>query len=501
MNKPTVVRVRFAPSPTGFLHIGGLRTALFNYLFARNNNGKFILRIEDTDRTRYVEGATENLISILNWSGLDYDEGPYLDTHGKIYQKGDYGPYIQSQRIEIYKRYAMELLKKGFAYRCFCSPQRLEEVRKLQLLNKQPPKYDRLCRNLSETESNRRAAIEPYTIRLKVPDEKIVFTDIIRDKVEFDGSLIDDQVLLKSDGYPTYHLANVVDDHLMEITHVIRGEEWLSSTPKHILIYKYLDWQPPQFAHLPLLLNPDRSKLSKRSGDVAVEEYKKEGYLPEALLNYVALLGWSTEDSQQIFTKQELIDKFSLSRCSKSPAIFDKQKLLWMNSEYIRKTDPYKLMEYSIPFFVSYGIKIDINNSEIKEYIVKLIQLEQQKIKLLKDIPYMIEFFLKPDTEIEYKENVVKKYFYLDTQKQILIEVRDMLQTITQFDKTTLEHQLRNFCSNRGYKTTEVFQLLRAAVSGRSEGPGLFDLLFFLGKERVINRINLVIKKFFLNIK
>ena len=360
----TKIRVRFAPSPTGFLHVGGLRTALFNYLFARHNNGVFILRIEDTDRTRYVEGATENLISILHWCGLDYDEGPYLDEQGRIYQKGDYGPYIQSQRIEIYKKFAEELLKNGYAYRCFCTPQRLEELRKTQLLNKQPPMYDRFCRNLSQKESDERAKSEPYTIRLKVPDEEIVVKDLLRGEVKFDGRLIDDQILLKSDGYPTYHLANVVDDHLMEITHVIRGEEWLSSTPKHILLYKYFGWETPKFVHLPLLLSPDRSKLSKRSGDVSVEDYKKEGYLPEAIINYVALLGFSTEDSQQFFTKEELIQKFTLERCSESPAIFDKQKLLWMNSEYIRKTDIERLYIYTKTFLEQAGFK---NIEEQKE--------------------------------------------------------------------------------------------------------------------------------------
>ncbi len=488
------VRVRFAPSPTGFLHVGGLRTALFNYLFARHNNGVFILRIEDTDRTRYVEGATENLISILSWCGLDYDEGPYLDEQGKIYQKGNFGPYIQSQRIEIYRKYAEELLKKGAAYRCFCTPQRLEELRKTQILNKQPPMYDRFCRNLSQKESDERAKSEPYTIRLKIPDEEIIFFDIIRGEIKFDGRLIDDQILLKSDGFPTYHLANVVDDHLMQITHVIRGEEWLSSTPKHILLYRYFGWQAPQFAHLPLLLNPDRSKLSKRSGDVSVEDYKKEGYLPEAIINYVALLGFSTEDSQQFFTKEELIQKFTLKRCSQSPAVFDRQKLLWMNSEYIRKTDTEKLYHYSKPFLEHAGFK---NIEEKKEYIKKLIEAEKERIKLLKDVPYLIEFFLKDDTEIVYDETAVKKFLSTEQQKNILKEILEELKPVENFNKTVLEEKIRNFCQQKGYKTSDVFHPLRVAVSGRKEGIGLFDLLELLGKEKVINRIELVLKKNF----
>ena len=490
--KTNSVRVRFAPSPTGFLHIGGLRTALFNYLFARHNNGIFILRIEDTDRTRYVEGATENLISILNWCELDYDEGPYLDENGKIYQKGDFGPYIQSQRIEIYKKHAEELLKKGLAYRCFCTPQRLEELRKIQLLNKQPPMYDRFCRNLSQKESDERAKNEPFTIRLKMPEEEIIFNDIIRGEVRFDGRLIDDQVLLKSDGFPTYHLANVVDDHLMQISHVIRGEEWLSSTPKHVVLYRYFGWEAPKFAHLPLLLNPDRSKLSKRSGDVSVEDFKNEGYLPEAIINYVALLGWSTEDSQQFFTKEELIQKFSLERCSESSAIFDRQKLLWMNSEYIRKTDTERLFLYAKQFLEKAGFK---NIEGQKEYIKKLIEAEKERIKLLKDIPYLIEYFLKEDTEIVYNENAAKKYLSTEQQKKILSQILEELKKIENFDKTTLETKIREFCQNNGYKTADVFHPIRVAVSGRKEGIGLFDLLELLGKEKVISRIKRVINK------
>ena len=488
------IRVRFAPSPTGFLHIGGLRTALFNYLFARHHNGKFILRIEDTDRTRYIEGSTENLISILNWCNLEYDEGPFLDQNGKIYQEGDFGPYIQSQRVEIYKKYAEDLLKKGFAYRCFCDPKRLEELRKTQLLNKQPPMYDRFCRNISQKESDERSKSEPYTIRLKMPDEEIVFYDIIRGEVKFDGKLIDDQILLKSDGFPTYHLANVVDDHLMKITHVIRGEEWLSSTPKHLILYNYFGWEIPKFAHLSLLLNPDRSKLSKRSGDVSVEDFKNEGYLPQAIINYLALLGWSTEDSQQFFTKQELIEKFSLDRCSQSPAVFDRQKMLWMNAEYIRKISTEKLYNYSVSFLTKAGFKIENFN---KEYLIKLIEAEKERIKLLKEIPYLIEYFLKPDEEVVYDEKAIKKFLSTEEQKKILTKIKQLLINIENFDKITLEAKIREFCQQNNYKTSLVFHPLRVAVSGRIEGIGLFDLLEILGKQKVINRINIVINRFF----
>ena len=281
------IRVRFAPSPTGYLHVGGLRTALYNYLFARRNNGKFILRIEDTDKNRFVEGAVKNLIETLDWIGLDRDEGPS--------KEGEYGPYYQSQRLDIYKKYSEELINKGHAYYCFCSSERLTEIREKQQKQGLQSKYDKHCLSLTQDEINSNLQNNlPHVVRLNVqPDEKIIIDDIIRGRVEFDSNIVDDQVLIKSDGYPTYHLANVIDDHLMKITHVIRGEEWLSSTPKHILLYDFLGWEKPMFAHLPLLLNSDRSKLSKRQGDVAVEDYRAKGYLKEALVNFVALLGWT----------------------------------------------------------------------------------------------------------------------------------------------------------------------------------------------------------------
>ena len=283
-------RVRFAPSPTGYLHVGGLRTALYNYLFAKHNNGTFILRIEDTDRTRLVEGAVENLIDTLKWAGLEYDEGPFVG--------GNYGPYIQSERLDIYKKYVDELIKSGKAYYCFCSSERLEKIREEQQQQKLQPKYDKHCLKLSEEEIKQKIANgESYVVRLNVqPDEIIKIEDVIRGTVEFNSNIVDDQVLLKSDGFPTYHLANVVDDHLMKITHVIRGEEWLSSTPKHALLYDYFGWERPIFAHLPLLLNLDRKKLSKRQSDVAVEDFRDKGFLKEALVNFVALLGWTAGD-------------------------------------------------------------------------------------------------------------------------------------------------------------------------------------------------------------
>ena len=325
-----MVRTRFAPSPTGLLHVGGLRAALFNFLFARKNKGIFILRIEDTDRARSVPGAVENLISTLKWAGISYDEGP--DAGGKN------GPYIQSQRLNLYKKYAQQLLKLGAAYRCFCSPQRLEEMRREQEAHKLAPRYDRKCLSLSASAADSLGA--PFVIRQKIPGSgEVEWKDMVRGSISFECAAIDDQVILKSDGYPTYHLANVVDDHEMKITHVIRGEEWLSSTPKHILLYRAFGWDIPQFAHLPLLLNKDRSKLSKRQGDVAVEEYIKKGYLAEAIVNFIALLGWHPggQETQEIFSLTELIEKFSLEKVHKAGAVFDLEKLDWIKWQWRRK--------------------------------------------------------------------------------------------------------------------------------------------------------------------
>ena len=306
-----MIRTRFAPSPTGFLHVGGLRTALYCYLFAKKNNGKFILRIEDTDQSRKVDGAMENLIDTLKWAGINFDEGPTVG--------GDFGPYIQSERLNIYHEHAQKLVDEDKAYFCFCSPERLDEVRKKQIELKIPPQYDRLCRELpKEIIEQKKSNGEKFVVRMKVPlIGETTFVDLIRGNVTIANKVLDDQVLLKSDGFPTYHLAVVVDDHFMKISHVIRGEEWLPSTPKHILLYKYFGWELPHFAHLPLLLNPDKSKLSKRQGDVAVEDYKAKGYLKEAIVNFISLLGWNPGDNREIFSLEELKMNFHLNELEK----------------------------------------------------------------------------------------------------------------------------------------------------------------------------------------
>ncbi|MGB9665174.1 MAG: glutamate--tRNA ligase [Ignavibacteria bacterium] len=478
------VRTRFAPSPTGYLHVGGLRTALYNFLFARKNNGKFILRIEDTDRSRYVEGAVENLINTLKWCDLYYDEGPDVG--------GPYGPYIQSQRLEIYKSYAEELVKKSYAYYCFCSPERLAQLREEQLKQKLPQvKYDKHCLRLTKAEIQEKLEQGvPYVIRLNVPENQVVkFYDIIREEVEFETNNIDDQVLLKSDGYPTYHLANVVDDHLMKISHVIRGEEWLPSTPKHILLYDYFGWEKPQFAHLPLLLNPDRSKLSKRQGDVAVEDYRAKGYLKEALINFVALLGWNAGDDREFYYLDELIEKFSLERVNKSGAVFDLNKLLWLNGEHIRK----KTVDDLLPILKEELKKSKYANENFPDDYLKLvIQAMQERIDFVHDILTKSYYFFERPTS--YEEKAIQKNWKTETIEylNLLINEFDKIENPT---KEKFEEALTKTAEALGISKGKLIHPLRLALSGTSAGPGIYDLIYILGKDEVKERINLAIQK------
>ena len=340
-----MVRLRFAPSPTGYLHVGGLRTALFCWFYVRQQGGKFIFRLEDTDQKRLVEGAENDLIRMLEWAGIDLDEGPGIG--------GESGPYRQSERIEIYSRHVRKLLDDENAYHCFCSAERLEKLKAGQRAKGDTPRYDGFCRRLSKAEVSRRLGEgDQHVVRMKVPEipETLVLDDLIRGSVSIETSQTEDQVLVKSDGFPTYHLAVVVDDHLMNITHVVRGEEWLSSFPKHLLLYRFLGWDPPRFAHLPLILNPDKSKLSKRQGDVAVEDFRSQGYLPEALVNFISLLGWSPAQDQELFSLSELLEEFSFERVNKSGAVFDREKLNWMNQQYIQNLNLEDFHQRLLPF-------------------------------------------------------------------------------------------------------------------------------------------------------
>jgi glutamyl-tRNA synthetase len=487
----TKIRVRFAPSPTGLVHIGSLRTALYNFLFAKKNGADFVLRIEDTDQKRFVEGALENLLETLEWAGISYDEGPIK----------------QSERLDIYKKYAEQLVKDGHAYYCFCEPERLEEMRNEQTALKKPPIYDRYClRNVSEEEINKNLKNNcKFTIRLKIPEnETVEFEDIVRGKVLFDTNLIDDQVLLKSDGFPTYHLAVVVDDHEMNITHVIRGEEWLPSTPKHILLYKYFGWKIPQFAHLPLLLNADKSKLSKRQGDVAVEDYIKKGYLKEAIINFVALLGWNPGkgETQEIFTIEELIEKFDLANVHKGGAVFDIKKLDWMNSEWIKKLSIDDLYERALPFFKDFYKKIPSpliplpegegdNVKKSEEFLKKVLTIEQDRLSKLSEAGESNKFFF---SDIEYDKELLKwKEMSDEDIKKSLEKSLDVLTNISDND-WTLQNIEKKLLEIAGDKKGDLLWPLRVALTGEQKSPSPFEVAWVLGKEEVIKRIQKAIE-------
>ena len=468
------VRVRFAPSPTGFLHIGGLRTALYNYLFARKEKGTFILRIEDTDQSRIVPGAIENLIVSLHNLGLDFDEGP-----GK---EGSFGPYIQSQRLNLYQKQAQILLEKGFAYPCFCSSETLTNMRKEQQEKGEFVKYDRRCLALSKTEIERKiAAGEKYVIRLKIPDNrKFSFFDLIRGEVEMDSSQSDDQVLLKSDGFPTYHLASVVDDHFMQISHIIRGEEWLSSTPKHIYLYECLGWKAPKWVHLPLILNPDRTKLSKRMNDVSVDSYLLKGYLKEAIINFVALLGWHSADERELFTLDELCEVFSLERVNKANAIFDLAKLDWMNGQYLRLLPLEEIALRCKPLFLEKGYDI----SDTKKYHLS-IAVARERCTLLNEIVDYCKMFYQPETLTEEEENILST----PEAQKVLAWFVQKLPTLTNWEVDTIQEVINDGISELGIKGKAFYLPLRLALIGKIHGPELHSTIAIIGLEESVKRL------------
>ncbi|UCH42858.1 MAG: glutamate--tRNA ligase [Dehalococcoidales bacterium] len=481
------VRVRFAPSPTGFLHVGSVHTALFTWLFARHNKGSFILRIEDTDVERKVEGSIEAIMDGLRWLGLEWDEGPEVG--------GNYGPYFQSQRLELYHEAARRLVSQGDAYYCYCSPDRLDEMRAEQVRRKQPPGYDRLCRDLDQTERDRMEAsgITPV-VRFKTPLEgKTGFKDIIWGDIEFDNSTLDDLVLLKSDGYPTYHLANVVDDHAMEISHVIRAEEWVSSTPRHILLYGALGYQPPYFAHMPLLVGPDRAKLGKRHGAVSVTEYRELGYMPEAMLNFLALLGWSLDDKTEIFSREDLINNFSLERVSRTAATFNHEKLKWMNGLYIRNLDLDDLTRRALPFLDT-GLPLEVKRPLSIEYVRQIMPLIQERMREMAEVTDLAHFFFSEELSYE-SELLIGKGMNQESALQALKVSRNRLGEMTGFDTESLEVLLRPLADELGLKTGQLFGVLRVTVTGRAAAPPLFQTMAVLGRDLCLRRIEAAIEK------
>lgn len=453
-----MVRTRIAPSPTGNdIHIGNLYTALINWTYAKKYKGQFFVRIEDTDRERYVEGAEQKILSTLRSFGLNYDEEPYK----------------QSERLEIYQKHAKELVEKGHAYYCFCTKERLDEIRKKQIEEKKVPKYDRYCLYNEKNPQERIDKGEKYVIRLKVPENKeIVFNDQIRGEIKFNSDLLDDQVLLKSDGFPTYHLAVVIDDHLMKITHVIRAEDWIPSTPKHILLYEAFGWELPVFAHVPLLRNPDHSKLSKRKNPVWASWYLEQGYLAEAILNYLSLMGWSHPEQKEIFDLNEFIEKFDLKDMQAVGPAFDVVKLEWMNGEYIRKMSVQNL-ESRIQNFI--GNKYD------KNIVKKTVPLIQERIKKLSDYLPLCEFFFKrPES---YKID-------LSAKKELLEKIHDELFQIQEWKADIIGDKMQDLAKRENIKTGEFFMTLRVAISGKKISPPLNESMEILGKEECLKRLS-----------
>jgi len=474
----TLVRLRFAPSPTGYPHLGNIRTALFNWLFARHHGGKFILRVEDTDVARKVEGAVEVIMDSLQWLGLDWDEGPYF----------------QSQRLPFYRDAAQKLLDDGHAYLCYCSPERLEAVRQEQARRKQPPKYDRHCRDLTEEERARlQASGTAPVIRFKTPLEgETTFDDLIYGHITFKHDTLDDFVLLKSDGYPTYHLANIVDDHLMAISHILRAEEWLSSTPRHVLLYKALNWQPPQFAHLPMILGPDRAKLSKRHGTTNINEYRRQGYLPDAMINFLSLLGWSLDDRTELLSREELIEHFSLERINKAAAIFNPEKLAWMNGVYLRKLSVGEFVEQAIPF-LDKDLPETVSRPLEKTYVTEVLSLIQERAKTLAEVSQLADFFFLD--ELQYDTGLLLSgKLEAESVAETIKIASQKIESVAAWDATTLEGILRPLATELKLRTGEFFGLLRIATTGRTAAPPLFQTMAVLGKERCLKRLDMALR-------
>jgi glutamyl-tRNA synthetase len=493
----TRVRVRFAPSPTGPLHIGGIRTALYNFLFAKKNNGTFILRIEDTDQARFVEGAEEYIMESLRWCGIIVDEG--------IYEGGNYGPYRQSDRKVIYRQYADMLIEKGDAYYAFDTPERLENLRSESEKTGNTFIYNagnrgKLNNSLSLQENELKEKLlkgDPYVIRYKMPhSEDIHFDDIIRGHIVVNTGTLDDKVLFKSDGMPTYHLANIVDDHLMEISHVIRGEEWLPSLPLHVMLYRSFSWTPPLFAHLPLLLKPDgKGKLSKRDGDKmgfpvfplfwpygeTAKGYREEGYYPEAFVNMLALLGWNPGTEQEIFSLKELIEAFSIDRVGKSGSRFDPEKAKWFNHQYLQNRTNNQLALDFREFLRAHGYHVDIVELET------LVGLVKERVSFVKEIWEQTDFFFKAP-EI-YDQEVIKKLWNNDSQA-LLMELRILLEKSENFSPAVTEPAVKAWIAEKGYNTGAVMNAFRLVIVGASRGPHLFDIISWIGKEETLKRID-----------
>ena len=488
----TPVRVRFAPSPTGIPHVGNIRTALFNWLYARHTGGQFIVRIEDTDQERRVQGALEAILESLLWLGIDWDEGPNIDGRG---DKGPHGPYFQSQRLPRYREAADKLIASGHAYLCHCSSKRLEQVRFEMQIAKRPPMYDRRCRDKGYgwTDKPFPDASPTPVVRFKTPlSGQTRVQDKLRGEVTYDNATLDDFVLLKSDGFPTYHLANVVDDHQMGITHVLRAEEWLPSTPRHALLYAAFGWEPPVFAHMPLILGADRSKLSKRHGATSLLEYRDQGYLPEAMVNYLALLGWSLDDKTEFISRDELIKNFSLERIGKAGAIFNLDKLMWMNGVYIRKLTPDDMARRAMPFLEK-GLPDMVKRPLDESYARRVMPLAQERARLLSEVPALVDFLFIE--ELDYEAPLVQKGMTDASTLAALEASGKRITSLGTFDEASMETALRALAQESSLTTGQLFGALRVATTGKSAAPPLFQTMAALGRERTLMRISRAAEK------
>jgi glutamyl-tRNA synthetase len=467
-----MVRTRIAPSPTGFPHIGTIYQVLFDYAYAKKHGGKFVVRLEDTDRARFVEGAEEVVFSALDWFGLSEDESPR--------KGGKYGPYRQTERLEIYMKHAEELVEKGHAYYCFCTKERLDQLREEQQKNKELPMYDKHCRNLSPEEAKEKLANNAeHVIRMKIPEnKKVIFHDLIIGDIEFDSNTLDDQVILKSDGFPTYHLGVVVDDHLMEITHIFRGKEWIPSTPKHVLLYEFFGWEMPVHAHLPLILNDQGpGKLGKRFGHASVDFYRESGFLPEAVLNYLSNIVWNHPDDKEIYTLQEFIDVLDIETVTSQGARFDLQKLMWMNGEYIRAMKTDELAQKIIDFVKQYNL-----GDYSEELIKRVTPLVQERIKTLKEFDEYARFFIEaPTHETEFK----------DEEKELLQKINAALEGVEEYawNLETLNDVLQKLAEKEEIGFGKFFMLIRLAITGKKVTPPINESLVILGKSETLRRL------------
>lgn len=475
------IRVRFAPSPTGHLHVGGARTALFNWLFARNKGGAFILRIEDTDRERSTEESYRGIVDAMRWLGLDWDEGPEVG--------GAYEPYFQSERRSRYARWAERLITEDKAYRCFCTSEDLAERKEAMMKLGQDPRYDRRCRALApDAVIENMARGMPHVIRLKSLDEGTVFfEDLVHGGVSVEAGRIDDFIIVKSDGFPTYNFAAAVDDAEMEISHIIRGDDHLSNTPRQVLLYHAFGIDPPRFAHVPLIMGPDKARLSKRHGSTSIQQFRDDGYLAEAMLNYLALLGWSYDDSTQLFTLDELVAKFSLEKVSDAPAVFDYQKLQWINAEYMKKKPVEERVHLVMPYLEAAGLVKPPHDDQSLAYVRRVVEVVGERLKMARDIVELADFFFVE--EVEYEEKAAEKFLkrhYVGPAFRIL---EDRLEKLHAYNEIGLEELMRGLAAEMGLKPGELIHPVRVALTGRRHSPGIFDVMTLLGKEKVVERL------------